>query len=56
MIGATLGVAVLGLMFAGHAPDGAASLTGFRLAYAVGGAVELAGALLAFTYVRDIRR
>ena len=41
-------------MFAGgHAPDAANSLTGFRLAYTVGGAVEVIGAVLALQYVRN---
>ena len=56
MVGATLGVAVLGLMFAGHAPESADSLTGFRLAYTLGGAVELAGAMLAIAYVGRMKR
>lgn len=55
MIGATLGVAALGLMFAGQAPE-TGSLTGFRLAYAFGGAVELAGAMLAIACVRNAKR
>jgi hypothetical protein len=56
MVGATLGVAVLGMMFAGHAPDGATSIAGFRIAYSVGGAVELIGAILAVVFVRSRKR
>jgi MFS transporter, DHA2 family, methylenomycin A resistance protein len=56
MIGATLGVAVLGMMFSGHAPDAAESLGGFRLAYGVGGTIELLGAVLAVIYVRTKTR
>ena len=48
MVGATLGVAVLGVLFALHGDGGAAS---FRLPYLVGGAGELLGAVLAFTFV-----
>jgi len=48
MVGATLGVAVLGVLFAVHAGGGAA---GFRLPYLVGGAAELIGAGLAFAFV-----
>jgi EmrB/QacA subfamily drug resistance transporter len=50
MVGATLGVAVLGLLFAMHAGAGAAA--GFRLPYLVGGAGELFGAGLAFAFVK----
>ena len=45
MVGATLGVAVLGLMLTGNPTAGA----DFRLAYITGGAVELIGAALAVT-------
>ncbi|MBV8838661.1 MAG: MFS transporter [Alphaproteobacteria bacterium] len=48
MVGATLGVAVLGVLFALNASGGAA---GFRLPYLVGGAGELIGAGLAFWFV-----
>ena len=47
MVGATLGVAVLGLLFALHAGGGAA----FPLPYLVGGAAELFGAVLAFCFI-----
>jgi EmrB/QacA subfamily drug resistance transporter len=53
MVGATLGVAVLGLLFALHAGDGGgeAHIAGYRLAYLVGGSGELLGAALAFWFV-----
>ena len=52
MVGATLGVAVLGLLFALHAgSDGAAQGESFRLPYLVGGVAELIGAVLAFLFV-----
>ena len=47
MVGATLGVAVLGLMLTGDP----AAATSFRLAYLAGGAVELIGATLALACV-----
>jgi EmrB/QacA subfamily drug resistance transporter len=52
MVGATLGVAVLGLLLALHAASAATPQAGgFSLPYLVGGAGELAGALLAFWFV-----
>ena len=47
MVGATLGVAVLGLLFALHSGGGLA----FPLPYLVGGAAELFGAVLAFGFI-----
>jgi EmrB/QacA subfamily drug resistance transporter len=56
MIGATLGVAVLGSVFAAFAGQDAASggdfLAGVHAAMSVGGAGELLGAVIAFAYVR----
>ena len=52
MVGATLGVAVLGLMLTGNPTAGA----DFRLAYITGGAVELIGAALAVIHVRSALR
>jgi len=51
MVGATLGVAVLGLMLSGDA----AAASSFRLAYLTGGTVELIGAALALAYVSGLR-
>jgi DHA2 family methylenomycin A resistance protein-like MFS transporter len=51
MVGATLGVAVLGLLFAMHA-GGSSEAAAFRLPYLVGGAAELAGAVLAFFLIK----
>jgi EmrB/QacA subfamily drug resistance transporter len=54
MIGATLGIAVLGAVFAVHAgensPEG--MITGLRLAYAGGAASTLAGAVVAALFTR----
>jgi DHA2 family methylenomycin A resistance protein-like MFS transporter len=54
MVGATLGIAVLGALFAVHAGGNSleAMVTGLRLAYLGGGAVELAGAAIAFAFIR----
>jgi DHA2 family methylenomycin A resistance protein-like MFS transporter len=54
MVGATLGIAVLGAVFAVHAGTGTTEgiISGLRLAYLGGGVVELAGALLAFVFIR----
>ena len=55
MIGATLGVAVLGAMFAvragGNSPD--AMVSGLRAAYLCGAIVEIAGALIALAFIRS---
>jgi len=51
MVGATLGVAVLGLLFALHS-GGSGEAAGFRLPYLVGGIGELFGAVLAFVFIR----
>jgi MFS transporter, DHA2 family, methylenomycin A resistance protein len=55
MIGATLGVAVLGAMFAVRAGAGSpeAVVSGLRLAYFGGAAVEIAGALIALAFIRS---
>jgi MFS family permease len=54
MIGATLGIAVLGTLFALHAgnqePD--TMVAGLRLAYIGGAAVELVGALVALWFIK----
>jgi hypothetical protein len=50
MVGATLGVAVLGILFAMH-PGRAADAESFRLPYLVGGAAELLGMVLAFWFI-----
>jgi MFS family permease len=54
MVGATLGIAVLGSLFAVHAGDSRpeAMLSGLRLAYFGGAVVELAGALVALAFIR----
>jgi EmrB/QacA subfamily drug resistance transporter len=54
MIGATLGVAVLGSLFAVHADQGGpeAMVTGLRLAFLAGAIGELAGAALALRFIR----
>ena len=56
MVGATLGVAVLGAVFASAAGQAAAGAdgvaAGLRHAMIIGGAGELAGALVAFAFVR----
>jgi MFS transporter, DHA2 family, methylenomycin A resistance protein len=55
MVGATLGIAVLGALFAVHAGESSpeAMVTGLRLAYLGGGVVELAGAAIAFAFIRS---
>jgi len=54
MVGATLGIAVLGALFAQHAggksPEG--TVEGLRLAYGAGAAVELIGAMIALIFIR----
>ena len=56
MVGATLGVAILGALFAAHAGPHAAGgdefLTGMRTALAGGGAAELVGAVVAIAFIR----
>jgi MFS family permease len=54
MVGATLGVAILGALFAAHAGAQAASgvLAGMRLALIGGGAAELVGASIAVGFIR----
>jgi EmrB/QacA subfamily drug resistance transporter len=54
MVGATLGIAVLGALFAVHAGDDApeAMLSGLRLAYLGGALVEFTGAAIAFAFIR----
>jgi MFS transporter, DHA2 family, methylenomycin A resistance protein len=54
MVGATLGIAVLGSLFAVHANDSRpeAMLSGLRLAYFGGAIIEFAGALVALAFIR----
>jgi EmrB/QacA subfamily drug resistance transporter len=51
MVGATLGVAILGLLLGAHPADGATAIGGYRLAYLIGGAGELVGALIAVVFI-----
>ena len=57
MIGATMGIAILGALFAAFAgPEGAAGagfLPGLRAAMLVGGSGELIGAVVAFAFIRS---
>lgn len=54
MVGATLGVGLLGALFAAHARQGSTEsfFAGLHAAFLAGGAGELLGALLAFCFVR----
>jgi DHA2 family methylenomycin A resistance protein-like MFS transporter len=56
MVGATLGVAILGAVFAAHAGQhsemGPQFLSGLRIAFAGSGAAELFGALVAVVFIR----
>ena len=56
MVGATLGVAILGSLFAAYAGQqasaGANFLPGLRAAMCAAGAAELIGAVVAFTFIR----
>lgn len=51
MVGATLGVAVLGAVFAMHVAEGVGT-RGLATAYFVGGIGELIGAAVAFAFIR----
>jgi MFS transporter, DHA2 family, methylenomycin A resistance protein len=57
MIGATMGIAILGALFAAFAgQEGAAGegfLAGLRAAMLVGGSAELVGAVIAFAFIRS---
>ena len=56
MVGATLGVAILGAIFARYAGQSAGAagfVPGLRAALSVGGGVELAGALVALRFIRS---
>ena len=53
MIGATLGVAVLGAVFAMHVADGGVGTQGLAAAYLGGGIGELIGAAVVFTFIRS---
>jgi DHA2 family methylenomycin A resistance protein-like MFS transporter len=57
MIGATMGIAILGALFAAFAgQEGAAGegfLAGLRSAMLVGGSAELVGAVIAFAFIRS---
>jgi MFS family permease len=54
MTGATLGIAILGAIYAVYAQAGSveSTMTGLRLAYLGGAIVELSGALIAFLFIR----
>src|SRR6516164_2872914 len=52
MIGATLGVAVLGAVFAMHVAEGVVGTRGLAPAYLGGGIGELIGAAVAFAFIR----
>lgn len=51
MVGATLGVAILGLLLGAHPGAGENAIGGYRLAYLIGGTGELIGALIAAIFV-----
>jgi DHA2 family methylenomycin A resistance protein-like MFS transporter len=51
MVGATIGVAILGLLLGTNSGGGESVSSGYRLAYLIGGAGEFAGALIAFAFV-----
>jgi DHA2 family methylenomycin A resistance protein-like MFS transporter len=51
MVGATLGVAILGLLLGTHPGDGETAVGGYRFAYLIGGSGELIGALIAIVFV-----
>jgi DHA2 family methylenomycin A resistance protein-like MFS transporter len=51
MVGATIGVAILGLLLGAHPGEGENAIGGYRLAYLIGGTGELVGALIAFAFV-----
>ena len=55
MVGATLGIAVLGAIFAAHAGGGTADgmITGLRLAFLGGAIGELTGMVIALVFTRD---
>jgi len=57
MVGATLGVAILGSVFASfagaEAATGAGFMTGMRAALGIGGVAELVGAVIAFAFIRS---
>jgi EmrB/QacA subfamily drug resistance transporter len=57
MVGATLGVAILGALFAAyagqHAQAGPGFLPGLRAAMSGGGGAELLGAVIAFAFIRS---
>jgi EmrB/QacA subfamily drug resistance transporter len=55
MVGATLGVAILGAVFAtyaGQQPTGPEFFAGLRPALGIGGLAELAGAVITFSFIR----
>jgi MFS family permease len=56
MVGATLGVAILGAVFARYADEATGAdgfLAGLRAALVIGGVAELAGAVVALRFIRD---
>jgi hypothetical protein len=56
MVGATMGIAILGALFAAFAGQiasgGGEFLSGLRAAMLVGGSAELVGAVIAFAFIR----
>jgi hypothetical protein len=56
MAGATLGVAILGIVFGGRVDQAAGDMphfvTGMRMAFVLGGTAELCGAVIALAWLR----
>jgi histidinol dehydrogenase len=56
MVGATLGIAILGAVFAGHAGQSVSAasdfMSGLRAALIGSGAAELTGVIIAFAFIR----
>ena len=51
MVGATLGIAILGTIYAVHGADPANQMTGFQLALGGGAVAELLGVIIALRYI-----
>jgi hypothetical protein len=51
MVGATLGIAILGTVYAVHAANPATQMTGFQLALVGGAIAELLGVVIALRYI-----
>jgi MFS family permease len=51
MVGATLGIAILGTVYAVHAANPATQMTGFQLALGGGAIAELVGVVIALRYI-----